>query len=187
MRLLAAFAFLAGLLLAVRVMFFGVRKQLDDETLAHRRWPLALASFLAAAGAALYVLTDPSGAVTPRAIATVVGTGILAAMAAWWVVHHSATVPSTDPEDDPRFRFQGHVAHVVEPIGNPGDGTDGRVSFEFDGRRYDFRARWSSSDEWKPGADEGTKSGQTGSEVVIENVAGDLAFVEPWRVVEERL
>jgi hypothetical protein len=76
---------------------------------------------------------------------------------------------------------------VVEPIGNPGDGTDGRVSFEFDGRRYDFRARWSSSDEWKPGEDEGTRSGRTGSEVVIEIVDGDLAFVEPWRVVEERL
>ena len=42
---LAITAFVAGLLLAVRVMFFGVRHQLTEEQLHHRKWPLAVAAF----------------------------------------------------------------------------------------------------------------------------------------------
>lgn len=187
MRAIGVAAFLVGLLLAVRVMFFGVRKQLDEERLLHRRWPLALAAFLAVAGAVLYLMSGSASGVTGGLAAAVVGSGALAAALAWWVVQRSAAIPSTDPEDDPRFRFQGHVARVTEPIGNPGETTDGRVAFDFDGKRYEFRARWSQSDEWKPADNEGSVSGQEGAEVVIEIVDGDLAFVEPWKVVEERL
>jgi hypothetical protein len=185
-RYLAAGAFLAGLLLAVRVMFFGVRKQLDEERLTHRRWPLAVAAFLVLAGFVLYLRADVDGGVTTSDALVVVLAGIAGGASAWWLVTRSASIPSTDPEDDPRFRFQGHVAQVVQAIGNPG-GNDGRIAFEFDGKRIEFRARWSSSDEWKPGVDEGTRSGQPGSEVVIEVVDGDLALVEPWKVVEERI
>jgi hypothetical protein len=170
-------ALIAGLLLFVRVMFFGVQRRIDDERMHHRRWPLALAAFLMVSGVALYARADD---LSTAWVATAFLLGLGAGAGAWWWVRRSASVPSTDPEDDPRYRFQGHVARVTAPIGAPGDG---RIAFEFDGRRHDLRARWSPSapGEVAPGA------GLEGSEVVIEIVEGDVAFVEPWAAVEERL
>jgi membrane protein implicated in regulation of membrane protease activity len=179
MRAVAIIAFLSGLLLAVRVMFFGVQRRLAEDRLAHRRWPLALAAFLVASGAVLYVATGEAG-VTASMVATVLLSGVAAGVGAWWLVQRSAAAPSSDPEDDPRYRFQGHVARVIEAIG--ADSTKaGRVQFEFDGKRLDFLARWS------PESVLGTGSGQPGSEVVIERVEGDVAYVEPWTAVEKRL
>jgi len=169
----------AGLLLAVRVMFFGVQRRLDDERLHHRRWPLALAGFLMVFGVAVYARPDGASASWP-AWAALLGLG--AGAGAWWWVRRSASVPSTDPEDDPRYRFQGHVARVTVPIA---DGGEGRIAFDFDGKRYDFRARWSPAAE--PGLAGQKAIGNRGAEVVIEIVEGDLAFVEPWALVEERL
>jgi membrane protein implicated in regulation of membrane protease activity len=181
-RVIAVSFFLAGLLLAVRVMFFGVRKQLSDEQLDHRKWPLALASFLAVVGAMLYAR---AATVTAGWVATVLIAGLAAAIGAWMLVKKSAAIPSTDPEDDPRYRFQGHVARIVEPIGGTttSNGT-GRIAFDFDGKRHELGARWS------PEADLGTDSvvaAVPGAEVVIEYVDGNVAYVEPWAVVEKRL
>lgn len=170
-------ALVAGLLLFVRVMFFGVQRRMDDERLHHRRWPLALAAFLMVAGVALYARAENA---SPSWLVASALLGLGAGAGAWWWVKRSASVPSTDPEDDPRYRFQGHVARVVEPIGS---GHDGRISFAFDGTRHDLKARWSPSAPTGPGAE----AGAAGSEVVIEIVDGDVAFVEPWAVVEERL
>lgn len=167
----------AGLLLFVRVMFFGVQRRLADERVHHRRWPLALAAFFMVSGVALYARAEDASASWLAASALL---GLGAGAGAWWWVKRSASVPSTDPEDDPRYRFQGHVARVVEPIGA---GSDGRISFEFDGTIHDLRARWSPSAPAGIGAD----AGAAGTEVVIEIVEGDVAFVEPWAVVEERL
>lgn len=185
MEYVAVGAFLAGLLLAVRVMFFGVQRQVDEERLDHRRWPLALAAFLTVSGALLYARAsrDVAGSVTPGWWAAVVLMGMAAGCGAWWLVQRSAGIPSTDPEDDPRYRFQGHVARVTETIEGNGGTARGRISFDFDGKRYDFRARWSESGV----ASEHRSLGTSGSEVVIEIVDGDLAYVEPWSVVEQRL
>src|SRR5207249_11154977 len=54
-RILAVVAFLGGLLLAVRTMFFGVQRRLDENHLAHRVWPLGLGAFLVISGALVYV------------------------------------------------------------------------------------------------------------------------------------
>lgn len=176
MKAIAIVAFLGGLLLAVRVMFFGVQRRAGDE-LRSRRWPLSLAAFLVAGGALLYARST----VTGWWIATVLVAGLVAGAAAWWLVQRSAAVPSTDPEDDPRFRFQGHVARVTEPIEDGTGGTlRGRIAFDFDGSRHELRARWAPGD-W----DEGL--GRVDREVVIEHVDGDVAYVEPWAVVEQRL
>jgi membrane protein implicated in regulation of membrane protease activity len=181
-KAVAVVAFLSGLLLAVRVMFFGVQRKLDNERLAHRAWPLALAAFLVAAGAMLYVRPD---GVTGARLALVTLVSTLAGTGAWWVVRRSAAAPSMDPEDDPRYRFQGHVARVVETI-EPLDsasssGAGGRITFEFDGRRHQLRAHW------LPESSAAQQVGHAGDEVVIERVEGDVAYVEPWNVVEERL
>ena len=91
-------------------------------------------------------------------------------------------IPSTDPEDDPRYRFQGHVARVTSPI--EGSAGAGRIVFEFDGRRYDLAARWSPEADLAGGR---LASAAVDSEVVIEYIDGDVAYVEPWAVVEQRL
>lgn len=180
MKALAICLFLSGLLLAVRVMLFGVQKRLSEEHLDHRKWPLALAAFLAVTGASLYARADR---VTAGWIATVVLSGMVAGISAWMLVKRSAAIPSADPEDDPRYRFQGHVARVVQAIVAKPDGVPaGRIAFDFDGRRHEFGARWS------PEGDLGGKSSaDVDTEVVIEFVDGDVAFVEPWSVVEKRL
>lgn len=182
MKALAVVAFFGGLLLAVRVMFFGVQRRLDDEHLGHRAWPLALAAVLVATGALLYVRATSAAGVTGAWIIVVVLIGAVAGAGAWWLVKRSAAVPSTDSDDDPRYRFQGHVARVIEPIGTRADGTGvGRIAFSFDGKRFEFLARW------VPGDWERESLGRAESEVVIERVEAEVAYVEPWQVVEERL
>jgi hypothetical protein len=181
-KALAVVAFFGGLLLAVRVMFFGVQRRVDAEHLTHRAWPLALAAILVATGAALYGRARSVAGVTGRWLIAVVVIGVVAGVGAWWLVKRSAAAPSTDPDDDPRYRFQGHVARVVEPIDTRADSVGvGRIAFTFDGKRYEFLARWVPGD-WERGS-----LGRVESEVVIERVEGDVAYVEPWQVVEERL
>jgi membrane protein implicated in regulation of membrane protease activity len=181
-RALATIAFFGGLLLAVRVMFFGVQKRIDEEHLAHRRWPLALAAFLVVTGALLYARVTATPGVTPGWLATVVLLGVVAGGGAWWLVTRSATIPSSDPDDDPRYRFQGHVARVIEPLARDGGDSPGRIGFDFDGKHIELHARWLPDGAWDL-----ERSGLAGSEVVIERVEGDVAYVEPWAVVEERL
>ena len=183
MRAVAVTAFLTGLLLGTRVMFFGVQRREGFEVLYHRKWPAALAAFLIAAGVTLYFQADD---LTTAAVAVVLFVGVAGAAGAWMLVEKSATIGSSDPEDDPRYRFQGHVARVVTPIvAASGAGAPlGRIAFEFDGTRYAFAARWA------PEADLGGGTLVTApvdTEVVIEYVDGDVAFVEPWAVVEKRI
>jgi hypothetical protein len=182
-KIISVVAFLAGLGLAVRVMFFGVERRVDEHHLKHRAWPLALAAFLIVAGTLLYVRAGDDGSpVTPQWLAVVVGVGVVSAAGARWLVKRSAAAPSTDPDDDPRFRFQGHVARVIQDIVARPDGeTAGRIAFDFDGKRHELQARWTGA-EWAVGS-----YGRVQSEVVIERVEGDVAYVEPWTVVEERL
>jgi hypothetical protein len=182
-RSLAVAAFLAGLLLAVGIMFFGVRRQLSEEQLYHRKWPLSIAALLVVAGAMLYVRAD---SVTGGWLTAVVLAGAIAAFGAWKLVEKSAAVPSTDPEDDPKYRFQGHVARVTSPIvADSGTGAAlGRIVFEFDGKRHELAARWSPEADLAEGR---LARADVDTEVVIEFIDGDVAFVEPWAVVEQRL
>src|SRR5687767_4955768 len=164
-------------------MFFGVQRRVDDERVQLRRSPLALSVSLALAGLLLYLRP----VVTTGWIATVAIAALTAGAAAWWFVQHSSTVPSEDPEDDPRYRFQGHVARVVQEIGgsvagSPEGSPAGRIVFDFDGRRIELRAIWSVESGASAAA-----AGKIDDEVVIERVEGDLAYVEPWAVIEERL
>ena len=181
MKYLAIAAFLAGLLLWMRVMFFGVRREERDH-FVHRKWPLAASAFLVVGGALLYARAR-NEALSAGWAAVVLLSAAAAAAAAWWLVQRSAAIPSNDPEDDPRFRFQGHVARITETIAEP---DRGRIAFDFDGRRYEFRARWSPASELPEGAARAAMAA-AGAEVVIETVDDDLAYVEPWVLVEERL
>ena len=75
--------------------------------------------------------------------------------------------------DDERYVLQGHVARVVSSINS---GSEGRITFDVGAEHRTLRAR--SLDD--AAVDEGT-------EVIIERIEGDLAFVEPWIQVEQRL
>ena len=175
MRAVAVGFFLGGLLLWILVMFFGVQKRIDDDRVLHKRWPLALSALLVTIGVLLYARP----VVTAAWIATVAMIGLAAGVGAWWFVKRSSEIPSTDPEDDPRYRFQGHVARVTQAIEPNGATSTGRIAFTFEGKRIELRANWSP---------DGTKgTGRVDEEVVIERIEDDLAFVEPWAVVEGRL
>src|SRR5688500_2281111 len=156
-------------------MLFGVQRRIDAEHLAHRVWPLPLAAFLGAAGSRVYARSDSPAGVTAGWVATVVLVAALAGAGARWVVIRSASIPSTDPEDDPRYRFQGHVARVVESIVGGEFGTaKGRIAFDFDGQRHELRAVWSPEGDLRR---QTATAGMVDNEVVIERVDGDVALV----------
>lgn len=183
MRAAAVTTFLVGLLLATRVMFFGVQRREGFEVLYHRKWPAALAAFLITVGVMLYFQSAP---LATTAIATTLVAGAAAAAGAWVLVAKSASLGASDPEDDPRYRFQGHVARVVTPIvAASGAGAPlGEIAFDFDGKRYGFAARWAPEADLAGGT---LATAPVNTEVVIEYVDGDVAFVEPWAVVEKRI
>jgi hypothetical protein len=168
-------AFIAGLLLGVRVMFFGAerRRLRSADTLPLRRSEPAIVGFLLMFGIAGYLLTR-RGTVSPG-----LGAVIAAALGLVWAVLVTrlavATArlqPEHDP-DDPRFALQGHVAIVAAPI--PADG-EGSITFSEGGASRTVRAR--------------TVDGSAvpeGEEVCIERLEDDVAFVELWAIVEERL
>jgi membrane protein implicated in regulation of membrane protease activity len=168
-------SFIAGLLLAVRIMFFGAerRRARAVDTMPLRRSEPAVVAFLVMFGVAGYLLTR-HGTMRP-----VSGSGLALLLGALWAalvtrlaIATARVKPEHDP-DDPRYLLQGHVAIVAQTIPADGEGT---ITFgEGDGHRV-LRAR---------SIDVGTIP--EGLEVCIERVDGGVAFVERWALVEARL
>lgn len=168
-------SFFAGLLLAVRIMFFGAerRRVRSADAMPLRRSEPALAAFLVMFGLAGYLLSRP-GRLSPLAsIAVALLLGISwAVLVTRLAITMARTRPEHDP-DDPRYVLQGHVAVVTLAIPAGGEGT---IQYGDVGSRRSLRAR--SIDE---------VAIDTGHEVCIERVDGDLASVELWAQVEARL
>jgi hypothetical protein len=167
-------SFIIGLLLAVRIMFFGAeRRRLRSDAMPLRRSEPAISAFLLMFGIAGYLLTRP-GRLAPG-----VGTGAAAVLGTLWAlvmtrlaIATARVKPEHDP-DDPRFVLQGHVAVVTSAI--PFDGEGAILYGEGDAGRS-LRAR--------------SIDGQAidaGAEVCIERVDDGVAFVELWALVEARL
>jgi membrane protein implicated in regulation of membrane protease activity len=173
-RVVAVALFIGGLLFWSRVMFFGVRRNVGDDRVDHRAWPLGLAVALVTSGILLYARP----LVTVWWIGSVSLLGLLVGATAWWATKRSAALPSDDPDDDPRYKFQGHVARVTQAFAN----GVGRIAFTYEGKRIELGATWSP----ESGASF-SGAGRLDDEVVIERVDGDTAFVEPWAIVEQRL
>jgi hypothetical protein len=168
-------AFIAGLLLGVRVMFFGAerRRLLPADAMPLRRSEPAIVGFLLMFGVAGYLLTR-RGAVSDAAgiaIATLLGL-VWAVLVTRVAVATARVQPEHDP-DDPRYVLQGHVALVSTPI--PSDG-EGQITFSDAGMERTIRAR----------TIDGTAIAE-GQEVCIERVEDEVAFVELWAIVEQRL
>jgi membrane protein implicated in regulation of membrane protease activity len=167
--------FISGLLLAVRIMFFGAerRQPRAGDPLPLRRWEPAVSAFLIMFGVAGYLLTRP-GRLTPvagAAAASVLG-ALWAALVTRLAIATARVQPEHDP-DDPRYVLQGHVAVVTTPIPADGEGT---ITYGETGVQLSLRAR--SIDGLL--IDEGV-------EVCIERVDEGVAFVERWALVEARL
>lgn len=179
--------FLAGLLLGVRVMLYGVERDaqapfaLDPARIGReyhpptprvRMWLPLVAAFLTGFGVAGYLTLRGTGR-TGMAIGVGVLVGaILAALASRVVRRAVRFIPEHDP-DDPRYVLQGHVATVTAPISTD---ADGEVAYAVEGANHVARAR----------AIDGSHVG-VGDEVVIERIEDGVAYVEPWVAVERRL
>lgn len=168
-------ALIAGLLLGVAIMLFGIERAPSrpvDGTASAIRHALPLASAFAIAfgiaGYSLLKVLSPDRATVGALVA-----GLSVALLARWAVAKSAAMPVEHDIDDERYVLQGHVARVVSSIGA---GREGQISFEVGAERRTLRAR--SLDDASVGV---------GTEVVIERIEGDLAYVEPWVQVEQRL
>jgi membrane protein implicated in regulation of membrane protease activity len=168
-------SFIGGLLLAVRIMFFGAerRRARAVDAMPLRRSEPAIVAFLVMFGVAGYLLTR-HGTMQP-----VTGSGLALLLGALWAalvtrlaIAAARVKPEHDP-DDPRYTLQGHVAIVAQAIPADGEGT---IAFgEGDGHRV-LRAR---------SIDVGAIP--EGLEVCIERVDDGVAFVERWALVEARL
>lgn len=176
MTILYLVSFIGGLLLAVRVMIYGVERPREKNPSGERSFRLSPAitvAFSVVFGASGYILTQRSLLTTGSRAAFAAGLGALASIAAarlvkrWWQV-----TPEHDIDDE-RYVLQGHLARVTKPIQS---GVDGEVAFEYADDRRVLRAR---------SLDEGALP--VGTDVVIERIEDDLAYVEAWIEVEKRL
>ena len=168
-------AFILGLLLAVAIMLFGIERRptsaLASSESAMRTWLPLVAAFAVGFGAGGYSLSRVLSA--GGAFLAAIAIGLAASFLTRWLVAKSASMPVEHDIDDERYVLQGHVARVVASINS---GSEGRIAFDVGSEQRTLRAR--SLDDGS--VDEGT-------EVIIERIEGDLAYVEPWLQVEQRL
>lgn len=173
--------FLAGLVLAVGAMLFGVERTRTSAdgapTIGARLTVPNVAAFATASGAVGYLLHRYSSLGTAAifvlaAIAGMVGVvGAILLVARWALPAVAAEVV------DERYLLQGHPARVTAVIAD-GSGAPGayEISYEEGGTTHQLRAQSLEGTSLSPG-----------SEVVIERVENGIAYVEAWSVVERRL
>lgn len=175
MTVLYLASFIIGLVLAVRIMTHGVERPREAHPTGDRSFrlsPPVIVVFTMWFGGAGYLMTrvGVSQAVTlpVSAVLGVAGAIVAAGLVKrWWRV-----VPEHDVDDE-RYVLQGHLARVTKSIGPD---VDGEVEVQFGSDRRLLRAR---------GAVGGAIAADT--DVVIERVEADVAYVEAWADVEKRL
>lgn len=169
-------SFVVGLLLAVRVMMYGVERPREQNPSGERSFRLSPAvgvAFTTVFGITGYVLTrlelgTSAGRVAIGALLAIVASLVTAHFVRkWWTV-----TPEHDVDDE-RYVLQGHIARVTKPIRAD---VDGEVTYQLGNERHVLRAR---------SFDEAALS--VGTEVVIERIEGEVAYVEAWMEVEKRL
>ncbi len=174
MNVLFLVCFIAGLLLAVRLMFFGAeRRTVTPDSTPLRRSEPAIVALLLGFGIAGYLFHTRSGYGTAAVLMLALVIAVAsAALLTRLAVVTASLVPEHDPED-PRYRLQGVVGHLLSCI--PADG-EGRVSFPDGSATRELLAREIES-----------RAIEAGEEVCIERIDGDVAWVERWASVEARL
>lgn len=167
--------FIAGLLLGVRLMFYGAerKRKPSAEALPLRRWEPAVVGFLVMFGVVGYLLSrNGAGSISYALLVSAPAGMIFAAVVTWLAIKTARVQPEHDP-DDPRYVLQGRVGVVTVSIP---EGGEGMIRYEESGTAPVVAAR-----DIDGGAiDEG-------EEVCIERVEDGVAHVELWRLVEQRL
>lgn len=176
MTILYLASFIGGLLYAVRIMLNGVERPPEENPAGERSFrvsPAVLASFAVVFGVAGYAMTRRAADAVVTNVVVAAGLGVLFSVIAarlvqkWWTL-----TPEHDVAGE-REMLQGHLARVTKSI--RGD-VDGEVAFDFANEHRVLRAR--SCDDVALLA---------GTEVVIEHIDDDVAYVEAWAEVEKRL
>src|SRR5438477_2466496 len=112
-------SFVAGLAVAVRVMMYGVERPRDEHPAGERSFRLSpplVVAFCCVFGLVGYVLTQAAGAGPRTAFVAAAAAGVIAAVAAGWLVKRWWRVIPEHDVDDPRYVLQGQIAHVVATI-----------------------------------------------------------------------
>lgn len=173
MRTVFLLSFGAGLAIAVYAMLHGVEKNrgaVISRPAPHLNLP-ALAGLMVVFGAvgSLLVRNTNLSSLVMSVIAAVSGVagwlGMTFLMAKW------ALRPSDNPHGEAE-EFQGQLAVVVDPIGP----AAGSIRYERDGKVHEVTARNLIEGHLPRGAD-----------VVIDRFEDDVAIVEDWAAVEQRL
>jgi hypothetical protein len=168
-------AFIGGLLLAVFAMLHGVeyaRRNRSRAPSAFFNLP-AMAAFAVGFGAAGYPLVSRTQLPSWAILLIAVGSGALAIsgmitlLARWALRGMTGGLPAEGEE------IQGQLAIVTRDITTA---TAGEISYEHLGRQLRIPAHALSG-----------KPLPAGSDVVIDRIENDVAFVEEWAVVEQRL
>jgi hypothetical protein len=166
--------FLTGILFGVRLLFFGAeRRRVQVGSTPLRRSEPALIAFAVMFGLLGYLFSRYSAFSTWKTVLVSAGISVLWAVAVTRVAIAMARLEPEVHPDDPRFVFQGRVAVVTREI-EPDREGEVRLDDGLDSRP--LRAR-----SINPGGI------AVGEEVCIERVEDDLAYVERWTLVEERL
>ncbi len=119
-----------GLLLAVRVMIYGVERPRDEHPAGERSFRLSPALFVAFTivfGIVGYALSRRANPAAWTDLLVAAGLGAIAAgisarlVRKWWSI-----TPEHDVDDE-RYVLQGHLARVTKPVGAA---VEGEVTFE---------------------------------------------------------
>jgi membrane protein implicated in regulation of membrane protease activity len=173
LRVTAAGFLILGIALGVLATFFGVERQRGEQI--KRPHPAlnvpALAAALTAWGLVGYSLerfgVRPIWAAVAATVAAALAWIGMGALLAKWALR----APLEDPHEMAEM-LQGHVAMVTSGI----DGDSGAITYQLKGRTHVVRAR---SIDGSPILE--------GTDVVIERIDDDVAYVEPWSLVEKRI
>ncbi len=180
-----AASLIAGLLLAVQIMMYGVEKPtrtVAPDTPAQIRLGLpALALFLIFFGGLGYALLHATGmgwvvaTCITAAVALAAGAVALSCVRRWARVATGSEGELRGQGEDPRYALQGQCARVIRGIG-AGVKEEGAIAFDSGSSRRIVRARSLTEAAVEIGAD-----------VVIDRIEDDVAYVERWDEVEKRL
>jgi hypothetical protein len=169
-------SFVGGLLLAVRIMIYGVERPREDHPAGERSFrlsPAVIVAFTVLFGLVGYALARETTVGTLATAAIALVAGLIAAVTAARLVSKWWTITPEHDVDDERYVLQGHLARVTKTVGAD---VEGEVSFDIGAERRVVRARGIDPALIGPGTD-----------VVIERIDGDIAYVEAWADVEKRL
>ena len=177
--------FLAGLVLGVGAMLFGVERKRAPAKGATNATPTIgarltvpnIAAFAAGSGAAGYLL-DRYSTLEDLAVFLIAGAaGVLGVVGASLLVARWALPAVASEVVDERYILQGHPARVTRIVADAtGAPTAYEISYEDGGDTHFVRAYSVEGSALTPG-----------SEVVIERIEDGSAWVESWSVVERRL